>query len=135
MLTAVQTFHNHLENCHKNEKIIYILLTSTIIPGTVVTINDKTLRETRTVESENSEISFYNLIVAPQPPDAQNPLIQALSAVFKPDTRSKSRMKADMRRVLKVSWLITKVKQILWKYKKMPQNLKYKTVLKKCTRT
>ena len=27
-------------------------------------------------------------------------------------------MKADMRRVLKVSWLITKVKQILWKCKK-----------------
>ena len=60
---AVHTFYNHLEKYHNDNHhhnhhcYAYTNITSTIIPGRVVTI-DKTLRVTRTDESENSETYF-----------------------------------------------------------------------------
>ena len=80
---AVHTFYNHLEkyhNYHYNHHCYaYTNITSTIIPGRVVTI-DKTLRVTRTDESENSETYFTIFLIklsfyVPQPSDAQTLLI------------------------------------------------------------
>ena len=87
-----------------------MIVTSTMTPSTVVTV-DNTLKVARTAESEKPETLVFCYL--------------CFSLTLKPDTNSKSTMKADIRRVLKVSWFITKVNRSLWKKHRIKMSIKY----------
>ena len=87
-----------------------MIVTSTMTPTTVVTV-DNTLKVARTAESEKPETLVFCYL--------------CFSLTLKPDTNSKSTMKADIRRVLKVSWFITKVNRSLWKKHRIKMSIKY----------
>ena len=89
---------------------VTVIVTSTMTPTTVVTV-DNTLKVARTAESEKPEMLVFCYL--------------CFSLTLKPDTNSKSTMKADIRRVLKVSWFITKVNRSLWKKHQIKMSIKY----------